>query len=119
MDVMRRIVDSLTAMLLLVVIAVTSVQLAAARGQSPAVGTMVICSGTGPLQIMVDENGDPTGGVMVCPDYALAYFGDTAPGQAGPVRADLWHRLWVSRTEVRARSGPLPSLRARGPPFFV
>ena len=46
--------------LLLVLVAVTSVELAAARGQAPAVGTLVICTGSGPVHILVDENGQPT-----------------------------------------------------------
>ena len=116
---MRFLARHMISGLMLMVIALTSVELAAARGQAPAVGTMVICTGTGPLHILVDENGQPTGGVMVCPDYALAFYADVDSTPPDALRTDLWHALWVSRTDARAVGAIIPVPQARGPPVAV
>ncbi|MCK0149616.1 hypothetical protein MWU54_06255 [Marivita sp. S6314] len=116
---MRSLTRFFTLWGLVLVIAVASVQLAAARGQAPAVDTMVICTGSGPVHILFDENGVPTGGVMVCPDYALAFFANTSVTTPEALRSDLWQRVWTSRTAARAAEQPAPASQARGPPFFV
>jgi hypothetical protein len=90
---MRLFARHMISVLMLLVVSITSVELAAARGQSPAVGTMVICTGTGPLHILVDENGQPTGGVMVCPDYALAFYAELDSTAPDALRTELWHAL--------------------------
>lgn len=101
------------------VIGVTSVQLAAARGQSPAVGMMEICTGTGPIHIIVDENGAPTGKIMICPDYALAFFADPLPNAFEAQRTDIWRTLWRGATSVVSAAQTIPESQARGPPVSV
>lgn len=100
------------------VIGLTSVQLAAARGQAPAVGMMEICTGTGPIHILVDENGQPTGNVMICPDYALAFFADPAPNPTSAQRTDIWQTLRFDRTAAVSADHRSPESQARGPPSF-
>lgn len=109
----------ITALALACLIAFTSVHIAAARGQSPAVGTMEICTGTGPVHILVDQNGEPTGGVMICPDYAMAFFADVwaQPPEFGPVV--LWRTVWQPRAAVQAVSILEKTAQARGPPVPV
>lgn len=116
---MRRILPHITGLLCVIVVAITSVQLAAARGHAPAVGTMVICTGTGPLMILVDETGQPTGGAMVCPDYALAFYADLQTAAPEALRVDLWTGLWVALTESRSHGAPTPLSQPRGPPVAV
>lgn len=116
---MRFCFRQLTCLMLALVIGLTSVQLAAARGQPPAVGTVVICTGTGPVHILVDETGQPTGGVMVCPDYATAFFADI--WAEGPVarRVEIWQDIWIVRgAALGARRNPVEA-QARGPPISV
>ena len=108
-----------TTLALMLMIGVTSVQLAAARGQSPAVGTMEICTGTGPIHILVDENGEPTGGVMICPDYAMAFFADVWAASPTAVRIDAWQEVWVGQTGVAAYHLIRVETQARGPPLSV
>lgn len=117
---MRWVIRQTVVLCLLVMVALTSVQLAAARGQSPAVGTMVICTGTGPVHILVDENGIPTGGVMICPDYALAFYGglDVTTPASVPVDA-VWHSLWRAHTDALAAEQAKPLSQPRGPPVFL
>lgn len=116
---MLRGLRHITVLALALLIGVTSVTLAAARGQSPAVGTMEICTGTGPIHVLVDENGQPTGGVMICPDYALAFFADVwLPVPSAP-RVDVWQALWISRTNALATATARVLAQARGPPTFL
>ena len=116
---MRNVLRQITTGLLLLVIAITSVQFAAARGQAPAVATMEICSGSGPVHILVDEHGEPTGNIMVCPDYATAFFADPTPDTARALRAETWQAMWLSRTAVLSAETVKPDTHARGPPAFV
>ena len=116
---MRFVMRQTVCAALLLMVAFTSVQLAAARGQSPAVTTMVICTGTGPVHILVDENGQPTGGVMICPDYALAFFADLDVATPDIKRIDVWHAQWRGHTSVLAAEQAVPLSQPRGPPVFL
>ena len=116
---MRFLLRQCMGLLLVLVIGFASVQLAVARGQSPAVSTMVICTGTGLIHILVDENGEPTGSVMVCPDYALAFYADATIASPDLVRLDVWQLLWLSRTEALSAEQAAPLSQARGPPLSV
>lgn len=109
----------MTALALALLITVTSVTFAAARGQSPAVGTMEICTGTGPIHILVDENGEPTGGVMICPDFALAFFADVWTEGPTVQPVSHWQAMWIARGRESAVSTVLAKAQARGPPVRV
>jgi hypothetical protein len=110
---------NITVLGLALLIGFTSIQFAAARGQSPAVGMMEICTGTGPVHILVDENGEPTGGVMLCPDYALAFFADVWGGLPQATWDAQWRAISVSQGAIRLSTNALPSAQARGPPILV
>lgn len=62
------------ALLLVLVLAASSVTMAVARGQTRVAGEIVICSGYGLTTIRVDATGSPVGTVHICPDMALALF---------------------------------------------
>lgn len=116
---MKIVLRQLTTLLLGLLIAFTSVQLAAARGQSPAVSTMVICTGTGPVHILVDEDGQPTGRVMICPDYAVAFFAEVSHVTPAAIRLDRWQDLWLGQPDEHCFGAGLPPAQARGPPPLV
>ncbi|MEX0349094.1 MAG: hypothetical protein AB3N15_06675 [Paracoccaceae bacterium] len=59
-------------------LALTGQGLAMSRGVSAAVGQMVICTGTGPVVVHVDAEGQPTGPPHYCPDYAVSLLGALA-----------------------------------------
>lgn len=46
--------------------------MAAARGANDATGQMVLCTGTGPVVVYMDESGVPTQAPHFCPDCTLA-----------------------------------------------
>jgi hypothetical protein len=111
---------SLAAFCLSWLIAVTANGLAMARGQTAADGgLLVLCSGGGLVQVVLDGEGRPTGQVHVCPDLAataLAALGHPPPvlparGPAG--EADMP----VAAAEAPRRTGN-PAFAARAPPSF-
>lgn len=104
---------------LALLIGFTSVQFATARGQPPAVGMMEICTGTGPIHILVDENGEPTGGVMLCPDYALSFFADVWSALPQANCDAQWQAISVSQGTLCPVTHDVLSAQARGPPIFV
>lgn len=53
--------------------------MASTRGMNAAVGHMVICTGTGPVLVMIDEGGQPTKAPAFCPDYAMSLLGAVLP----------------------------------------
>ena len=62
------------ALCLCALLALTSQTMAVARGTPAPAGTMVLCTGTGPVTVLVDSEGTPTGAVHICPDCALGLF---------------------------------------------
>jgi len=62
------------ALCLCTLMALTSQTMAVARGAPAPAGTMVLCTGTGPVTVLVDAEGKPTGAVHICPDCALGLF---------------------------------------------
>ncbi|SHG90455.1 hypothetical protein [Marivita hallyeonensis] len=116
---MQRLSRQITSLLLALVIAVTSVQFAAARGDSTAVATMVICTGSGPVHILVDENGEPTGKFIVCPDYATAFYANVWTPLPDALRHGQWRDIWLSRTVGQLSQALGVPTHARDPPPFV
>ncbi|WP_393935077.1 hypothetical protein [Roseovarius sp. S1116L3] len=91
--------------------------MALARNAPGASAVLTICSGTGPLSIVVDAEGQPMGAPHICPDCALAALGAILPGLTD-------HPVPVTSRRA-ARAAPLPSgtalvnptqARARAPP---
>jgi len=104
---------------LALVIGITSVQLAAARGHTPAAGTRVICTGSGPVHVLVDKDGAPTDGLMLCPEKALSFLAHVEMAAPVPARSDAWFALWLGQTRRVAQFSIVPDHHARGPPASV
>ncbi len=104
---------------LVALLVLSGVQVAAARGAPPPVGTMVICAGHGLAVVLVDANGKPVRASHLCPD---ATFGadvtvaePVAPtAMVTPVAAIGFQRIAIV---LRAADRAVP--RARGPPAPV
>lgn len=109
----------LFAWFLVAVIVATSGAMAAARGQAAISGQMVLCTGTGPVTVNVDAEGQPVGPAHFCPDCALSLLAAVplaAPSvffapRAVPVRFDRSHRA--------LRRPGLLRPRARAPPVLL
>ncbi|MBV0890297.1 hypothetical protein KTN05_00305 [Paracoccus sp. Z118] len=59
-------------LLLILLIAATSLSLGSARGQARVAGQMVLCDGHGVTTVAVDASGNPVERVVICPDMALS-----------------------------------------------
>ncbi len=104
------------AFALSVLLVLTGQGVAASRGVGEAVGQMVLCTGTGPVVVYMDQDGQPTQPPHYCPDYALSLLGavqqaepslPAPPDRALPGPATVAHNLI---------SLPQPQTPARAPP---
>jgi hypothetical protein len=106
-------------MLLLLVLSLvlSTVGFGMARGQAPAVGQMVICTGHGIITVTIDADGNPVRTQTLCPDAALGLLAATAP--VAPValasKTSITWRSWPALTAVPRSEWYLPRA-ARGPP---
>ncbi len=96
------------------ILAVTSVGLAVARGQRVPAGLIEICTGAGTVMLALDAEGKPAGPVHLCPDAALFVAEGLPP--PGPRPPDPRVRP-VQVPAVASQSGrTAPTATARGPP---
>lgn len=104
-------------MSLLVVL--TGQSVAASRGMDSAVGQMVLCTGTGPVVVYMDENGQPTAPPHYCPDYALTLLGAIATAETPIPMAPQQVLPTPQRRVSNLIALPLPQRPARAPPVMV
>jgi len=104
---------------LVALLLVTGQSMAVARGAAGPAGELVLCTGSGPVVILVDEDGAPVAPPHYCPDCVLSFLDHVAVDHV-MVAQSLTRvaRLWASGTGRVAGHGPLV-LRARAPPMFV
>ena len=107
------------ALALALLMGVTSLGFAAARGQARIAGEIVICTGMGVTVVAVDENGNPVGAPHICPDMALALLAAPPlpalallPPTGAARAADL-----PEPADAQGRAAPPPA--ARGPPSLA
>lgn len=105
---------------LALMLVLTSQAMAVARGSSGPAGQMTLCTGTGPSQIYVDQNGTPTGPPVYCPDCALANLAvfATQPQFLTFEFASTTVEFTSTRMGLQKSSKPQHS-RARAPPLVV
>ncbi|MBV0911322.1 hypothetical protein [Anianabacter salinae] len=109
---------ALLSCLLVAVLVLTGPAMTLARGQSMAVGEMVLCTGTGPVTVPVDADGQPTGPAHICPDCMMSLALGVLPAVAAPVPPTALattEPFGLHRTAAIARALRAPS--ARGPPL--
>jgi hypothetical protein len=113
MKVMRRYI----ALLLAAALLLTGHSAAASRFDRDATGQVILCTGSGPVTVYVDENGTPTGAPHICPD-CITHLLDLAE-YAPHLRAPYEPVRQVHRVLSRAQStvAPLEEVRARAPPL--
>ena len=106
-------------LLLALLLGLTGQSMAVARGAPPPVGVMVLCTGAGPLRVLVDETGAPVGPMHICPDCALSLF-DAAPAATPEGLTRAFTRQGRARSPGTAEAGRVqPARCARGPPARV
>lgn len=113
------VIRSIFTVALALLVALTSQQLAVARGQPHAAGQVEICSGDGVMVVAVDKDGNPVGPAHICPDVALALM--AALDLPGLVAAHPVHmqRIGYAIDDHDAVSLIHITAYARGPPLAV
>ena len=115
---MKAVLRPYLALILALLLALTGQSMAVARGMPGASGEIVLCTGTGPVSVLVDEDGQPVGPSHICPDCALSLiaFHDAPPviilrplGRAHTLRID------AGRSDTAGDA--VPGI-ARGPPVL-
>jgi len=85
---MIRTLRPLVAICLALLLVLTAQSMAAARGMPGVAGSIVLCTGSGPMIILTDAEGQPVGPAHICPDCALSLVvavADTPPLVAHPM----------------------------------
>ncbi|WP_413874410.1 hypothetical protein [Albidovulum sp.] len=111
---------SLIALVLAVSLTAMGLAAASARGQTRAEGrVMVLCSGGGPVQVALGEDGSPTGESHLCPDLAASLLASAQlalPEVARPTTfavaleaETVSHSTFPARAISRARGPPVPA----------
>ncbi len=115
---MNRIRHSI-AILLIAVLTLTGHSMAIARGMPAATGMMELCTGTSPVMVPVDANGQPTGPAHICPEFTLM-LSEAISAEVDVVRVDQGYVLLArDRRRPVIRHTTLPRQLARAPPFVV
>ncbi len=104
---------------LALLIAVTSQQMAMARGLTKdARGQVILCTGQGPTVVTLNAQGEPIGPVHICPDCALtlmAYVDAPIAVETRVVHIQTLAQTFVSTPQILVI--PITS-QARDPPLF-
>lgn len=116
---LRAGLNQLAGLLIVLLLVLTGQSLALVRGQAAPMGQAVICTGTGPVIVYLDENGQPTGPPRYCPDFAMHGFDMVAADV--PVAPDFQRlsRVPVSSVSAILVGQAAPAAVARGPPRGV
>ena len=92
--------------------------LAVARAAPDAAGQIEICTGSGPVTVIVDADGQPTGATHICPECALALF-QAITSSDGPLllRKLRWMPVQTIEFTQHISTASAVSPCARAPPL--
>jgi hypothetical protein len=107
------------ALCLCALMALTSQTMAVARGAPASAGTMVLCTGTEPVTVLVDAEGKPTGAVHICPDCALGLFHALVIGPHDMPRLATATALDPFEPALEIAIATRAAFMARAPPFHA
>ena len=105
--------------LLVVLVAFTAQSAALARTMPDAAGHMVLCTGTGPVMVYFDENGEPTAPPQLCPEFALSLIVALAIDEVAFDALGGWQAQTSNAVVTRRSVLRLGAPNARAPPVFV
>ena len=104
---------------LALVLTLTGQTMALARTAPDPAGHMVLCTGTGPVTVLIDAEGQPTGAVHICPDCALSLLDNPGGAPQALIRAATWSSLQAPDISFEFSDRAPECARARGPPRIL
>ena len=107
------------SLLLALALVLTGQGMAMARGGSAASGQMVICTGTGPMVVHVDAQGQPTHAPVLCPDAALHAPLAAALSRPAVPASRIAYVPPSQPAPTKARNHAKPTPPSRAPPLMV
>lgn len=114
---MTRLTRICSALVLSFALVLTGQGMAMARGMSPAVDAIVICTGHGPVVMSVDADGNPTAPAHLCPDCAMNLLQGVLSQGVALTSFAGWEKIKAHyRTVALACPGPRAA-HARDPPW--
>ncbi|WP_417243348.1 hypothetical protein [Celeribacter sp.] len=81
-----------------------------------AAGAMVLCTGTGPVTVLMNADGAPVGPPKICPDCTMSVIADVAGAFVLSAPASRVTPLAVVRSVFLPRTAQTLTPLARGPP---
>jgi len=116
---MKPLFRTYLALTLAALLTLTGQSIAVARGMPGPSGMMELCTGTGPVMVYVDAQGQPTAPPRYCPDDAFHVLSIVALPDAVTAPPVTLSRLTpVQQDAAVADLRPVPAT-ARAPPAFV
>lgn len=107
------------ALVLIAVLTLTGHSMAVARGMPTASGMMELCTGTGPIMVPVDAEGQRTGPSHICPEFSLSLMDLVAIVPATPSRP-VGKGVWIAPVKQHDIRMIRPIVAvARGPPVIL
>lgn len=114
---MRSRFRSLAGLSLAILIALGSVTMSLARGQMrDAAGSIVLCTGSGPVSVAIGADGEPVGLMPICPDCAFGLFEAPGAEATSPALARTATQACFGAERKHWRPSGIVFHRARGPP---
>ena len=104
---------------LILMLALTSQGLAAARGQPRAVSELVICAGAAVITLSVDRDGKPVTRSDFCPDMAPQLLAAASLDAPPPLLRKEASRAVLFQPVTRIAGRDAPSAQARDPPLAL
>ena len=89
---------------------------AEARTRPLPAGMATLCTGTGPVMVHVDKDGQPVGPPVLCPDFALSLLQAVALQPVLPAPPGLWHRWRPEAAPARSAPSEVILSSVRDPP---
>ncbi|BBU57785.1 hypothetical protein KU6B_40500 [Mameliella alba] len=105
--------------LLAMVLALTGLSAAYARGQADPAGSIVICRGLTVVTVLVDDEGQPVEPPHICPDAATVLFVETGAIALSIALALTWRTVDWEQPETILAEQAKAQARARGPPRIL
>jgi hypothetical protein len=112
---MYRMIRSITALSLALILSLTSVSMALARGDMAVHGTMILCLGGMQVTVAIGPDGQPILQEHVCPDCTIGALALSTDRPAAKPTG-LSRRLAQTPHALSIHPSPVHGGQARGPP---
>ncbi len=119
LPVMMHLLRISLGLFLALTVALTAHSAAARQGERGAAGQMVICTGTGPVTIYVDSEGQPAKPPHNCPDCVMHVLDAVAQPARLVLRVEACGTVTGVQQAALASVQNTPQATARAPPAAV